>query len=180
MNKKLAVSLALALMCVSATSCYGPFKLTKKLHRWNGEVENKWAREGLFLVLVIVPVYPFAALGDAIIFNSIEFWSGENPIDNARNDSGEKKLSQGTVRVILSGSRQSGTLQLTAMDGDALIRTLRIVPGPRGTLLKDSRDRTLLACETSADGGVTLTNAGGEKLGTYSAEEADAFLARKF
>jgi hypothetical protein len=31
-------------------------------------------------VLTIIPVYGIAYLGDIIIFNSIEFWGGENPI----------------------------------------------------------------------------------------------------
>jgi len=63
------------------SGCYGPFNLTRKLHQWNGEVsENKWAVEIVFLALVWAPVYGLAGLGDGLIFNTIEFWGGENPI----------------------------------------------------------------------------------------------------
>ena len=64
------------------TSCYGPFKLTRNLHHWNGTfTSNKWGQEGMFLVLSIIPVYGLCVLGDSLIFNSIEFWGGENPIE---------------------------------------------------------------------------------------------------
>ena len=33
-----------------------------------------------FLGCIILPAYTIATLGDALIFNSIEFWGGENPI----------------------------------------------------------------------------------------------------
>lgn len=63
-------------------SCYGPFNATRSLHKWNGEVtENEWGQEGMFLLLHIIPAYPLWVLGDSLIFNSIEFWGGENPID---------------------------------------------------------------------------------------------------
>ena len=76
-----AAALAGLLIVGSLTSgCYGPFNLTKNLHHWNGTIENKWGQEGMFLVLAIIPVYGICMLGDAIIFNSIEFWGGENPI----------------------------------------------------------------------------------------------------
>jgi hypothetical protein len=78
-----AAALAGLLVFGSLTSaCYGPFNATRSLHHWNGTVTgNKWAQEGLFLVLNIIPVYGLWMLGDAIIFNSIEFWGGTNPMD---------------------------------------------------------------------------------------------------
>ena len=72
-----------AVLCLSifASGCYGPFNLTRQVHHWNGTVvENEWGQEGIFLVLAIFPVYSLAMLGDALIFNSIEFWGGDNPI----------------------------------------------------------------------------------------------------
>jgi hypothetical protein len=70
-------------LCLSifASGCYGPFNLTRSLHHWNGTVvENEWGQEGIFLLLAIFPVYGLCMLGDAIIFNSIQFWGGDNPI----------------------------------------------------------------------------------------------------
>ncbi|GAA4839113.1 DUF3332 domain-containing protein [Algivirga pacifica] len=62
------------------TSCYGPFRLTTKLHDWNGQIGDKFINALVFLLLVIVPVYSITLLADGIIFNTIEFFGGKNPI----------------------------------------------------------------------------------------------------
>lgn len=75
----LAAALAVGVL---TTSCYGPFNATRRLHAWNGDVSHeKWVQEGVFLLLNIVPVYGLWMLGDVLIFNSIEFWTGDNPVD---------------------------------------------------------------------------------------------------
>ena len=67
---------------LSTTACYGPFNLTQRYWHWNGNVTgNKWANEGIFLLSVIIPVYGVCTFVDAIIFNSVEFWTGKNWID---------------------------------------------------------------------------------------------------
>jgi hypothetical protein len=77
-NSRRAFVLALTLLC---SGCVGPFNAFNGLSHWNSKVtDSKWANEGIFLGLVIIPVYELMLLGDLIIFNSIEFWSGSNPI----------------------------------------------------------------------------------------------------
>ena len=40
------------------SGCYGPFRLTTKLHQWNGNVSNKkFVNELVFLGLCILPAY---------------------------------------------------------------------------------------------------------------------------
>ncbi len=64
------------------SSCLGPNKLFNGLHEWNKEAtDNRWANEGIFLVLNIIPVYGVAYLVDIVILNSIEWWGGENPVE---------------------------------------------------------------------------------------------------
>jgi len=78
--KKTLLGAALGLSLL-ATSCLGPNNAFNSLNHWNDTVtESKWANEGIFLVLNIIPVYGIAYLGDILIFNSIEFWGGENPV----------------------------------------------------------------------------------------------------
>ena len=79
--KKSLLAGALALT-VLGSSCLGPNNAFNGLTVWNKKVtDNKWANEGIFLVLNIIPVYAVFLIGDYIIFNSIEFWGGKNPID---------------------------------------------------------------------------------------------------
>ncbi|MDZ4774527.1 MAG: DUF3332 family protein [Planctomycetota bacterium] len=79
----LAAAFALSLL---AASCLGPNNAFKNLNHWNRHVtENKWGNEGIFLVLNIIPVYGLFYYGDILIFNSIEFWGGKNPIEPSGN-----------------------------------------------------------------------------------------------
>ena len=74
----IVVSLTLVLL---GTSCIGPNNAFNGMINWNQRVtDSKFANEGIFLGLIIIPVYEILLLGDLIIFNSIEFWSGSNPI----------------------------------------------------------------------------------------------------
>ena len=72
--------LALLVLGALLTGCTGPFVLTKNLHKWQTSPEDKWLDEVVFLGCISLPVYGLATLGDALIFNSIEFWGGENPV----------------------------------------------------------------------------------------------------
>jgi len=81
MRKSLRLVTAALGLTLLTVSCYGPFNATRRVHEWNGEVGNTWVNEGVFLAFVILPVYGFASLGDALIFNTIEFWGGENPVN---------------------------------------------------------------------------------------------------
>ena len=81
------------LLCSSLmfSSCIGSFGLTSKLHNWNkGVGGNKFVSELVFLAFCILPAYELSVFADVIIFNSIEFWSGSNPIaENTQHLKGE-------------------------------------------------------------------------------------------
>lgn len=77
--------LPIALICAVGgsmlfTSCIGDFVLTNKLLSWNHQIGNKFVNELVFFAFWIIPVYEVTALADVVVLNSIEFWSGTNPI----------------------------------------------------------------------------------------------------
>jgi len=80
--KKLTLKLATLMMCGAFvfSSCIGSFALHQKVLDWNQGVGDKWVNEIVFLALNIVPVYGICYLADAVVINSIEFWSGNNPV----------------------------------------------------------------------------------------------------
>jgi hypothetical protein len=101
---------------VATAGCIGRFELTRKVYQFNREVDpNKWIQWLAFLVLNVVPVYGFAMLIDAVFANSVEFWTGDNPVtagaDGAtrvvHGPSGEvvrmTRLAPGVMDVQLSG-----------------------------------------------------------------------------
>lgn len=62
------------------SSCIGSFNLSKKVLAWNQTIDSKFVNELVFIALWIVPVYEVCMLADVLVINSIEFWSGENPV----------------------------------------------------------------------------------------------------
>ncbi len=64
------------------TSCIGSFGLTNKLLAWNKDIDSKFVNELVFVAFHIVPVYPIAVIADILVINSIEFWSGDNPVSD--------------------------------------------------------------------------------------------------
>lgn len=62
------------------SSCIGSFALTNKVLSWNKQVGSKFVNELVFIGLWILPVYELSAMADVLVINSIEFWSGSNPV----------------------------------------------------------------------------------------------------
>lgn len=82
--KKTILTVALAaLLCSSLTSCMGKFALTRNLYVWNEQVSNKFVNEVLFVAFWILPVYEVCGLADLLVLNTIEFWSGDNPMTSS-------------------------------------------------------------------------------------------------
>ena len=122
----LAVTCVLGMSgCVSGSN---GFVLTKKVYTWNKSLDGEWVQELVFLVANIVPVYSISAFIDAIVLNSIDFWTGENPalaktlemdgqkVVMTKQDDGSILVSseKGAVRLVKTGEH------VTAhnMDGD--------------------------------------------------------------
>jgi hypothetical protein len=62
------------------TGCIGSNAVTSKVMKFNLEVvDNRYARGGVNILLA--PVYAITVALDAIIFNSVEFWAGKNPLN---------------------------------------------------------------------------------------------------
>ena len=62
------------------TGCIGSFKMTNSLYDWNTSLDGKFTQEVVFLAFVIIPVYEVTLFIDGVILNSIEFWTGDNPM----------------------------------------------------------------------------------------------------
>ena len=86
MKKTLLKLMVLVVIAASLQGCYGKFSLTRKVYALNGEVRDKFLRSGLTWVFLIVPVYGIAGLADFVVFNTIEFWSGKNPVAEGEKD----------------------------------------------------------------------------------------------
>ena len=80
MKKTILTATLAALLCTSMTSCMGKFALTRNLYAWNDQVSNKFINEIIFVAFWILPVYEICGIADLLVLNTIEFWSGDNPM----------------------------------------------------------------------------------------------------
>ena len=107
------------------TSCTGPFKLTQNLHTWQTGFDDRWIDEVAFLGCVILPVYGISALVDAVVFNSIEFWGGDNPIASTETITKDGQTAQlayqedGKVRV----ETEDGQVFFLEKSGNTVVTT---------------------------------------------------------
>lgn len=73
--------MALLVMVASMglAGCMGQMGLSGMVTKGNlSVVDNRYGRAGVFVLLS--PVYGLAATADLFVFNTIEFWTGKNPI----------------------------------------------------------------------------------------------------
>jgi hypothetical protein len=160
--RKSVVCLALAGFMGISTACYGPFNLTKNVYHWNsgikgsGEVSEKWMKELVFFGMIVVPVYMFSALLDAFIFNSIQFWSGDNPVKASElGDDGQTKVAQVGALTIRWTPTSTGATVTYERQG-IIERRATIVSSATGYRLIDDGGMTLAEAEYAADGTLTV------------------------
>ncbi len=121
--KKGILALVCAGMIAALSGCYGSNVVYNKLHKWNGSFGNKWAKFGMHLLLWIVPAYELSMLGDFIIFNSVEFWTGSNPM--ASGDSYYEKDEHGNSVAAVKNEDGSLSVQYTSAKGETSNFTLQ-------------------------------------------------------
>ncbi len=152
--KKIISGILICTVILGATGCTGPFVLTKKLHQWQTGFDDKWVDEVAFLGCVILPVYGLASLGDAIIFNSVEFWTGDNPMDSA-------SLSQGDENIKLT-HQSDGSILIESSDGAYILEK-----SDDHVCVKDGSGNVLYTAKTGTDNRVRVYNKDGKILRTF-------------
>ncbi|EHU4916221.1 DUF3332 domain-containing protein [Vibrio vulnificus] len=80
MKKTLTKVVALSVAAMALSGCVGSNAVTGYVMGFNLKaVDNRYARGGLNMLLA--PVYGVAIAADYIVFNSLEFWTGKNPLN---------------------------------------------------------------------------------------------------
>ena len=117
MKRTIAALVLMAFLPVSTSGCFGGFQLTRKVYQFNREVSpDKWVRELVFLAMAIFPVYGAATFLDAVIFNSVEFWTGSNPV-LAKNGASRKITTAEGTAVLTRVSEDLLDVRIEASDG---------------------------------------------------------------
>src|SRR5476651_110347 len=112
MKKTIAVVLIIAFF---TTGCTGSFNLTRKVYNFHRSQSDKWSDELCFLIVALIPVYSLATLADAIVFNSIEFWTGKNPVDMSYVPPSSRIVQNGKDKYRLSFNDKTKQVSLNAL-----------------------------------------------------------------
>ena len=117
MKNTMIKAITVLLVVATTASCYGPFRLTNKLHNWNGQVsQKKFVNELVFLAMCIIPAYEVCLLSDGLVLNSIEWWGGRNPVSLKEGETEEIDfMHQGRMYKIVT-SKNSMTVALKDSD----------------------------------------------------------------
>ena len=113
--KKAFTSAACAMLL---TGCLGQNALFDTVQDWNADAtNNKFVNQGISFVFWWVPVYGLTLLGDVVIFNSIEFWTGTNPISK------EGAKVAGTTETVTDGLGNQAELTYNADGSISVLAT---------------------------------------------------------
>jgi hypothetical protein len=155
----------LVVMMATLVGCYGSFELVKKVHRFNGTLGNKFVNELGFLVMNIVPVYSVAGFIDAVVLNTIEFWTGRNPAVTSNdtviplNETSTLTLRGTDGTVLLSSKTENGVSEYVFQNGTD------------GTVVKDAAGTVLARCSMTSDGGMRIYDGNNNLVAECSAAQ---------
>ncbi|MEA2101501.1 MAG: DUF3332 family protein [Thermodesulfobacteriota bacterium] len=166
MKKLVSVLLMIGFL---VAGCTGSFMLTQKVYDFHRD-QTKWMDEVIFLGAVILPVYSLATLCDGVIFNSIEFWTGDNPIAQTQKES-KKVLVKGDVRAVLTYNEGDDTIRIDSFKSQSPNESLIIERNDSGVIAKDFSGNMVYVSSTDTNGGISVCDANENVVRYFSPEE---------
>jgi len=128
LRRVIAITMLSAFVPLTTTACFGTFPTARKVYRWNAGVHSdKWVRWLVFLAINIVPVYFSAAVFDMIFSNSVEFWTGTNPM----------AAVPGTTRTVLGPNGERATMTVREDGALDVVLTRAGMPEERLRLVRE-------------------------------------------
>jgi len=172
-SSRLVAALFASVLSLHVSGCFGSFALTRNIYGLNERIsDNKFVRWLVFLGFTIIPVYGVGTLVDALVFNTLEFWTGSNPLANAgTQEDGTRvvKLSP-TDTLKLSRDEQAGVMrvELERAGEQPVVRYFE--PLEDGMAVRDEAGVLLVHARERVDGGVEVQDASGATMTVHSRE----------
>lgn len=175
-TKYIAMTLALLIGSMTITSCFGRFPITRFVYRVNDNVSDSFDSQkmgGFFESIVmwifaILPVYGLAMLGDAFIFNLIEFWTGD-PIEISTHTTPDGKT------ITLAPTEDKDIAILTVeKNGEMLSENYIVRVSDTVCEVRSADGKIEGKMIRTADGSISLTDHRGEQVSMISQEDLAA------
>jgi len=114
----LLMACTLTVSTLSTIGCIGKFAAFNGLREWNSKfTKNKFVNWLVFIVLWAIPVYEILMLADGLVINSIEFWTGSNPV--ALGDTYHETDANGNTVTAVKMEDGSLYMRLDASTGES-------------------------------------------------------------
>lgn len=164
------------------SGCIGSNAVTSKVMQFNLEVvDNRYARGGVNILLA--PVYALTVAADAILFNSIEFWAGKNPLNGKPHIFDSKVKTMYEMNKDLDPSLTDAPLEpISKADSkEKSVYSAQVTPIDANTLefniIYNTGEQALLRGEKNGDTVNFFMN--DEYVTTVSMEELTAYVENK-
>jgi hypothetical protein len=184
-SSRLVAALFAAVLSLHVSGCFGSFALTRNIYGLNERIsDNKFVRWLVFLGFSIIPVYEVGALVDVLVFNSLEFWTGSNPLANAgTKEEGTRvvKLSP-TDTLRLSRDEQHGVMRVELERAGEAPQVRYFEPLEDGMAVRDEAGVLLVQARERVDGSLEVVDASGAAVTVHSREavaQANAALEQE-
>jgi hypothetical protein len=172
-SSRLVAALFAAVLSLHVSGCFGSFALTRNIYGLNERIsDNKFVRWLVFLGFSIIPVYEVGALVDVLVFNSLEFWTGSNPLANAETkEDGTRvvKLSP-TDTLRLSRDEQHGVMRVELERAGEAPQVRYFEPLEDGMAVRDEAGVLLVQARERVDGSLEVVDASGAAVTVHSRE----------
>lgn len=150
--------------------CIGSFALTGRILEWNRGF-SPIVSEVVFLVFLFFPVYEVAVFLDAIVFNTLEFFTGSNPVAKAEGEDEELQQVDVGPRTRMRLRRRRGGVEVTLIEPDGSRTLRRFEASDAGARVYDENDELLAEGRLDENGAFTLRDPLGRELRCYHPHE---------
>lgn len=165
---------AVVLLSFVSVGCTGSFLLTKKVYNWHRGLDGKWADEFGFLVCSMLPIYGLSTLADSLVFNSIEFWTGKNPVNEAKAETQTKIVRAGDEKATMTYNAKTNQLTIASQKKGLHPTTIVLEKNGDTLLTKDQKGQLLSTTVKDGNGGYLVYNKDQKLVRNYSSDDINS------
>ncbi|MCK6547164.1 DUF3332 domain-containing protein [Myxococcota bacterium] len=158
--------------------CFGNFAATRALWTWNKGVSgNKFLQWLVFLALVIVPVYELFGLADVLVINSLEFWTGSNPVGMNGAAETERWVTISPTQKLHLVRNADGSMIAEVVEDGRVVNVRTFVATEDGFEVTNELGAVVVRVKQLADGSVEISGQDGQPIAVASSSDVQSLAA---
>ena len=143
--KKIFVASAIA-SSVLLSGCLGQNALFNKVQDWNASAtDEKFINQGISFAFWFIPVYGLTLFADVVVLNSVEFWTGTNPVSgkSAKVAGTSETVTDGMGNTAILTYNADGTVSVVANTGSSEERYTLVRRGDQLVKLQEGEQKVM-------------------------------------